>query len=499
MGVVWAAINENTEREVAIKLILGSPKNQGLRERLLREARASGRIAHRNVVEIYDVGETEQGQPFLVMQMLRGETLASWLERAGPLPVATITAIAVDILRALIAAHAAGVVHRDLKPENVFLHQESDGFTVLKVVDFGVSKLLDSDDPTTSITGVPIGSPAYMSPEQARGDRDVGPPSDVWAVGVILFEMLAARRPFVGATSYEVVRLVQQGNAPRLSSLVPEVDPGIDDLVARCLDRTATARPSASQALEALAPFVPPGEISSRRSFQPSPSSPGLASSDAVPGASLADLAAGRATLTDSASMPAAPTASKTRPSPATPRRPEWAAPDPPRSRSLQRRTPPTGRRAPGPRPTRADRLACSWGSGCSSRCSLCYACKRSLPARARSPWPPTALLPRLPPAQAPWLPPRLLRRACWPLPRPRRRRAPWPPPRPRRARPHWTPEITTAWQERPARTKAAQRAMRRPNRPVAPPGAGRSEGHASMASNFPASVDVCWSKHPAQ
>ncbi|MCU0654857.1 MAG: protein kinase [Polyangiaceae bacterium] len=330
MGVVWAAINENTEREVAIKLILGSPKNQGLRERLLREARASGRIAHRNVVEIYDVGETEQGQPFLVMQMLRGETLASWLERAGPLPVATITAIAVDILRALIAAHAAGVVHRDLKPENVFLHQESDGFTVLKVVDFGVSKLLDSDDPTTSITGVPIGSPAYMSPEQARGDRDVGPPSDVWAVGVILFEMLAARRPFVGATSYEVVRLVQQGNAPRLSSLVPEVDPGIDDLVARCLDRTATARPSASQALEALAPFVPPGEISSRRSFQPSPSSPGLASSDAVPGASLADLAAGRATLTDSASMPAAPTASKTRPSPASPLLPESAAQDPP-------------------------------------------------------------------------------------------------------------------------------------------------------------------------
>ena len=314
MGVVWAARNESTEREVAIKLLLGSSKNKDVRDRLLREARASGRIAHRNVVEIYDVDESEQGHPFLVMQMLRGETLAALLKRVGPLAPSTAASITVDILRALIAAHAAGVVHRDLKPENVFLHQESDGFMVVKVVDFGVSKLLDSDDPTASVTGVPVGSPAYMSPEQARGARDVGPQSDMWAVGVMLFELLAGQRPFTGATSNEVVGQVARGPIPRLVSVLPGIDSSMDDLVARCLDRTPSERPTAADALAVLEPVVPPGELSSYQAFQlPPPSKPSIpaALSETVQTATEGEHPA----LTSTFLAPAAVASSSTQPS----------------------------------------------------------------------------------------------------------------------------------------------------------------------------------------
>lgn len=335
MGVVWAARNESTEREVAIKLLLGSSKNKDFRDRLLREARASGRIAHRNVVEIYDVDESEQGHPFLVMQMLRGETLAALLKRVGPLTPPTAAAITVDILRALIAAHAAGVVHRDLKPENVFLHQESDGFMVVKVVDFGVSKLLDSDEPTTSVTGVPVGSPAYMSPEQARGARDVGPPSDMWAVGVMLFELLAGQRPFTGATSNDVVGRVTRGPIPRLASVLPGIDPGMDEMVARCLDRTPSHRPTAVDALAALEPAVPPGELSSYQAFQlPPPSKPAEAGapSQTVQTAPEGEPSARTSTFLTPASMassstqPPGPTRSGYAPTEATPTEP--SAPD---------------------------------------------------------------------------------------------------------------------------------------------------------------------------
>ena len=188
MGAVWAAINIRTEREVALKLI--TDENADYRARLLREARACGRISHRNVIEIYDVGETASGAPFLVMPLLDGEPLSRRLRRERVLPPAIAAQIATEIARALSPAHAAGIVHRDLKPENVFLHHEPGaGSIVVKVLDFGISKVVETDS-TTTTTGTILGSPAYMSPEPAKGERYADQRADLWSRGVVLSWLL---------------------------------------------------------------------------------------------------------------------------------------------------------------------------------------------------------------------------------------------------------------------------------------------------------------------
>jgi len=262
MGVVWAATNVFTDRVVALKLIpRGAIAGSELRARMLREARACGRIQHRNVVEIYDVGQTSDGDPFLVMQLLRGETLEQRMRREGAMPTEAAVSIALSIARALAAAHAAGIVHRDLKPANVFLHREpGEREAIVKVLDFGVSKVLGGDPTEATVTGNVIGSPAYMSPEQARGASNLEPRSDVWAFGAVLFEMVAGRIAFRGETAYEAVGEILHGQIPRLSSVDPTVHPRIDAIVASCLQRDVSMRPTAGalvHSLEAIAQGVP--------------------------------------------------------------------------------------------------------------------------------------------------------------------------------------------------------------------------------------------------
>lgn len=252
MGVVWAARNVMTDRTVALKLI---PKDAAgsteLRSRMLREALACGRIQHRNVVEIYDVGQTDDGAPFLVMQLLRGETLAHRLRRDGPLVGEELASVALSIARALAAAHAAGIVHRDLKPANIFLHREpSERTAIVKVLDFGVSKLLVADPREATVTGSVIGSPAYMSPEQARGASSLEPRSDVWAFGAVLFELVTGRIAFPGDTAYEAVAEILHGELPTLGD--DEVDPRIAAIVRACLQRDAKARPTSAAIVDAL-------------------------------------------------------------------------------------------------------------------------------------------------------------------------------------------------------------------------------------------------------
>ncbi len=193
MGVVWAATNESLGREVALKLIVSS--NDELRMRLLREGRACGGLKQRNIIELYDVGETAEGDPFLVMQLLSGETLASLLKGKRRLEPAHAARIARDVALALVAAHGAGVIHRDLKPTNIFLHEEIDAsgdpITVVKVLDFGVAKKSGGEsDGLATVTGGLVGSPAYMSPEQANAQRDLDHRSDLWSLGIVLFELL---------------------------------------------------------------------------------------------------------------------------------------------------------------------------------------------------------------------------------------------------------------------------------------------------------------------
>ena len=257
MGAVWSAVNERTEREVAIKLVSCSAVSTDLRHRLLREARACGRIRHPNVVELYDVGETEQGDPFLVMERLAGETLEQRIDREGRLPVDDAARIALEIALALRAAHDARIVHRDLKPANVFLHQAPDAFQpVVKVVDFGVSKILSPTEASSTVTGSAVGTPAYMSPEQARGERDVDHRADLWALGVVLFELLTGTRPFLGETPYTVVAAILSGPIPRVSEVVGHVSPLLDDLVHGCLQRSVAERiASADEIVAALRAF----------------------------------------------------------------------------------------------------------------------------------------------------------------------------------------------------------------------------------------------------
>jgi serine/threonine-protein kinase len=242
MGFVWAAVNEDTHKEVALKL-LRSP-NEELRHRLLREAKACGRLDHRNIVVIYDIGTTPEGEPFLVMQLLSGETLASRIKRVGRLPPEVAAAIGAAIAAGLAAAHAEGIVHRDLKPDNVFLHREpGTAGEVVKIVDFGVSRVEIAGDVGGTATGMLIGSPAYMSPEQARGSK-LDPRSDIWSLGVVLFEMLTGARPFQGPSIADAMVQILTAPIPEIAAVVPGAPPGLSAIVSWCLTRELERRPA---------------------------------------------------------------------------------------------------------------------------------------------------------------------------------------------------------------------------------------------------------------
>ncbi len=263
MGEVWAAVHTEMRREVALKLIYGD--NPDLAVRLKREAQACGRLEHPNVVRIYDIGETDDGDPFLIMQLLTGETLADRLARRRRLPPVEALWIALDIARALRAAHAADIVHRDLKPANIYLHRglDTEGEEV-KVLDFGVSKILSVGDMAFTVTGALVGSPAYMSPEQARASKEIDPRADIWSLGVLLFEMLAGRRPFPSASPMGVIAEILAEPIPSLSAFVPGIDPRIEDAVNRCMTREVDDRlQSAAQFIDLLRPVFSSIELAS--------------------------------------------------------------------------------------------------------------------------------------------------------------------------------------------------------------------------------------------
>ncbi|HTN86397.1 MAG TPA: serine/threonine-protein kinase, partial [Sorangium sp.] len=240
MGVVWSAVNVATAREVALKLI-HRPEAE-FRLRLQREARNCGALRHRNVIDIYDMGETEAGEPFLVMQLLTGETVAELLARRRKLEPAVAASIGRDVARGLAAAHAMHIIHRDLKPANIFLHREPDmDEPVVKVLDFGVAKNLSVNDGLHTVQGGAVGSPLYMSPEQVRAEPNVDHRADIWALGVVLFEMLTGVRPFQG-DAQAVFMGILTGEVPTVSRYLRRVDQGLVDLIARCMRRDRADR-----------------------------------------------------------------------------------------------------------------------------------------------------------------------------------------------------------------------------------------------------------------
>jgi WD40 repeat protein len=287
MGEVYRARDPRLSREVAIKLVTthGEPSPERLR-RFETEARAAAQLAHPNVVTVHDVG-THEGRPYLVLELLEGETLRETL-RGGIPPLRQAVVWALDVSRGLAAAHERGIVHRDLKPENIFL--TSDGR--VKILDFGLAKLheplvseeADRESPTATKNtspGVLLGTVGYMSPEQVKGEVPDAR-TDVFALGVVLFEMVAGRRAFGGETAPEVLAAILRDEPPALGSLQAGVAASLETVVRRCLAKRRADRFSSGRAVEAALETVlaslEPSRVSGARPVEPRGPYPGLSS-----------------------------------------------------------------------------------------------------------------------------------------------------------------------------------------------------------------------------
>ncbi|MEM9695238.1 MAG: serine/threonine-protein kinase [Myxococcota bacterium] len=249
-GSVWAAKNELIERDVALKIM--EPEvmsDKVLLHRFFNEAKAIGRVKHPSIVGIFDLGQAEDGSPFLVLELLDGEPLSNRIQREGAVDPETLLDVFSGVARALDLAHQQQIVHRDLKPANVFLHRNATGGLQGKILDFGISKVLGSDAQNFSLTktGTVVGSPAYMSPEQAAGQDDIDGRADVWSLGIVLYESLTGALPHE-APNYNalMVRILTQ-DAPSLHVRRPDLPPGVIALVDSCLRRDRDHRPSAGQ------------------------------------------------------------------------------------------------------------------------------------------------------------------------------------------------------------------------------------------------------------
>jgi serine/threonine-protein kinase len=256
MGRVYEVAHARLpHRRYALKMLLPEiARNQELVARFSREAEAASKIGHPNVLEVFDVGRTPDGRPFLVCELLQGEELGNVLERLGKLDVATAAYLMRQVCGALEAAHVQGVVHRDLKPENLFLVGDPARPTV-KIIDFGISKQGDGAGAGLTKTGMVMGTPAYMAPEQARGER-VDARADVYAAGAILYRMLTGRTPFetTDASAALSAVLTEEPKRPRL--IAPELPEAIEMIVERALAKKPDARfASMAELGAALAPF----------------------------------------------------------------------------------------------------------------------------------------------------------------------------------------------------------------------------------------------------
>ncbi len=246
-GSVWCARNELIDRAVAIKILHRSLASEPERlQRFFQEARACGRVRHPAVVEVLDLGQGDDGVLFLVMELLEGETLSSLLARRGRLGTDEALSIVIPLARGLAAAHAHGILHRDLKPANIYLHKTPTGGLQPKILDFGISKILGND---LTQSGVVLGTPSYMSPEQARGVPDLDPRMDVWSLGVILFECLTGRLPFLAREYRALVEEILERKHSPVDQIAPDTPKDLSRLVDEALEKQRDRRVSSAAAL----------------------------------------------------------------------------------------------------------------------------------------------------------------------------------------------------------------------------------------------------------
>jgi serine/threonine protein kinase len=260
MGVVVAAMHVHLGERVALKFLRPElAANTEVVARFLREAQSAVRIKGEHIARVSDVGTLDGGAPYMVMEYLTGSDLGALLEQRGPLDVALAVDCVIQACDALAEAHALGIVHRDLKPSNLFLTTRADGSALVKVLDFGVAKLLKSDpmSPPLTAMGAVIGSPVYMSPEQLLGKKTVDARSDVWQLGVILYELVSGVCPFDGKTMADIMVAIGVHPAKPLRQVRPDVPEGIEQVVARCLEKDPAKRmPDVAALAEGLLPFA---------------------------------------------------------------------------------------------------------------------------------------------------------------------------------------------------------------------------------------------------
>jgi serine/threonine-protein kinase len=259
MGVVYEAQHTVVRRRFAVKFMRRDlAERRDILTRFQREAEAAGALESEHVAAAVDFGIAEDGAPYIVMEYLVGESLTALLGREGPLPVGRAADLVSQAGRGMEVAHAAGIIHRDLKPQNLFVCRRQDGTDLLKVLDFGVAKLQSLDELNAATrTGAVVGTVAYMSPEQARGDKVVDQRSDVYALGAVLYELCSGRKPHPGESHNAILHHIATQPAVPLESVAPELPPGFLAVVAAALATNPGARPPSAGALvEALAPSV---------------------------------------------------------------------------------------------------------------------------------------------------------------------------------------------------------------------------------------------------
>jgi serine/threonine-protein kinase len=259
MGIVCLGRHVDLDQVVAIKFLRRALSGRpSIVERFLNEARALAALRSEHVVRVIDVGQLDSGRPYLVMEHLDGMHLETLLERDGPLRVETAIGYTLQVCQALSEAHALGIVHRDIKPENLFLWSGGPTADSVKVLDFGLAKLLASSR-ALGVTGPQdsLGSPGYMSPEQVSTPQLVDSRTDVWSLGVVLYRLLSNVSPFEGDSLIEMLSHILKATPRPLPELVPDLDPELDAIVQRCLEKAPEARyETMSQLADALVDYL---------------------------------------------------------------------------------------------------------------------------------------------------------------------------------------------------------------------------------------------------
>ena len=260
MGAVYVGTHTKLQKQVAIKVLRRElAQIPDMIERFQREAIAASRIGHESIVNVSDLGTGRDGSPFLVMEFLNGQTLAARIRQHGAMSIPLACAIAREILDPIHAAHQAGIIHRDLKPENVFIVRGNRGES-LKILDFGISRVMEMQgeaENRLTYTGQVMGTPYYMAPEQAAGRSDLGPQVDVYATGVILYEMLSGAVPFEAGNYNTIIYKVLAGQYEPLSKRLTGLPPDLEAVVARAMSLQPEARfATAAEFAAALEPFA---------------------------------------------------------------------------------------------------------------------------------------------------------------------------------------------------------------------------------------------------